>query len=38
MSVARVMEISSTSPNSFEEAIQNGIDEAAQRVDEIKGV
>lgn len=30
MSVARVTEISATSPNSFDEAVENGIERAAQ--------
>ena len=38
MSVAKVIEITATSDESFEGAIQNGIDRASQTVRNIKGV
>jgi dodecin len=37
MSVARVTEISSTSPNSFEDAIKQGIDRANQTLRNLEG-
>lgn len=37
MSVAKVIEISSTSEQSFEDAIQNGINRASGTVENIKG-
>ncbi len=37
MSVARVTEISSDSPNSFEEAIKNGVDRANQTLRGVRG-
>jgi flavin-binding protein dodecin len=37
MSVAKVIEITSTSPGSFEDAIRKGIAKAQQTVDGIKG-
>lgn len=37
MSVAKVIEISSGSPKSFEDAIEQGIARAAQTVDDIRG-
>jgi hypothetical protein len=36
MSVARITEISSTSPQSFEDAIKQGIDRASKTLREIK--
>jgi hypothetical protein len=36
MSVARVTEISATSPQSFEDAIQQGIDRASQTLRHVK--
>ena len=36
MSVAKIIEISSESPNSFEEAIQNGIARASKTMHNIK--
>jgi dodecin len=36
MSVAKVIEISANSPSSFEDAIQQGINRAAQTVDDIR--
>jgi flavin-binding protein dodecin len=36
MSVARIVEISSTSPESFEAAIQAGIDRASQTLRQVK--
>ncbi|MBM4026204.1 MAG: dodecin domain-containing protein [Planctomycetes bacterium] len=36
MSVAKVIEISSNSPTSFEDAVQQGIGRAAQTVDDIR--
>ena len=38
MSVAKVIEISATSPDSFEAAIENGINRAKDTIDDIKGV
>jgi flavin-binding protein dodecin len=37
MSVAKVTEISSSSPTSFEDAIQRGIDRADKTLDKVKG-
>lgn len=37
MTVAKVIEISSESTDSFEEAIRNGIDKASRTLDNIKG-
>ena len=37
MSVAKVMEISSRSPKSFEDAIQHGLARASSTVEQIKG-
>ena len=37
MSVAKVTEISASSPNSFEDAIQKGIERADKTLDEVKG-
>ena len=37
MSVAKVIEISSSSEKSFEDAIQRGIDRASQTVENIRG-
>ncbi len=37
MSVARVTEITSSSPKSFEDAIQQGIDRACQTLKNLKG-
>jgi dodecin len=37
MSVAKVMEISSRSPESFEHAIKSGLDRAAKTVQNIQG-
>ena len=37
MSVAKVIEVSATSTESFEDAIRNGIDRANQSVDNIQG-
>lgn len=37
MTVAKVIEISSESTDSFEDAIRNGIDKASRTVDNIKG-
>lgn len=37
MSVARVTEISSTSPTSFEDAVQQGISRATQSLRNVKG-
>ena len=37
MSVAKVIEISSGSPKSFEDAIEQGIARASQTVEEIRG-
>lgn len=37
MTVAKVIEISAESPNSFEDAVQKGIDKASQSVDGIRG-
>jgi flavin-binding protein dodecin len=36
MSVAKIMEITAESPNSFEDAIRNGIGRAAETVELIK--
>jgi hypothetical protein len=38
MSVAKVIEISATSPDSFEAAINNGIERAKQTISDIQGV
>ena len=37
MSVAKVVEISSSSPTSFEDAVKNGIDKAGESLRGIKG-
>ncbi len=37
MAVAKVIEISSSSTESFEDAVQKGIDQAAKTVDDING-
>ena len=37
MSIAKVVEITSTSPGSFEDAIRKGIAKAQQTVDDIRG-
>lgn len=37
MSTAKIIEISATSPKSFEDAIAQGIDKASKTVDNIKG-
>jgi len=37
MSVAKVIEISASSPKSFEDAIQQGIARAARTVDDVRG-
>jgi flavin-binding protein dodecin len=37
MSVAKVSEISATSPKSFEDALQNGLARAAKTIRHIKG-
>ncbi len=37
MSVAKIVEISATSPNSFEDAIQDGITKAGKTLDDIRG-
>ncbi|MEA5445612.1 dodecin family protein [Gammaproteobacteria bacterium AB-CW1] len=37
MSVAKIIEISATSNDSFEDAIRQGIDKASKSVDNIKG-
>ena len=37
MSVAKVIEITSTSPGSFEDAIRKGIAKAQQSIDNIQG-
>ncbi|MEM1246720.1 MAG: dodecin family protein [Acidobacteriota bacterium] len=37
MSVAKTIEITSESPKSFEDAVDEGIAKAAQTVDDIKG-
>lgn len=37
MAVARVTEITSSSPNSFEEAIRTGIERADKTLDNLKG-
>lgn len=37
MSVAKVIEISSESPESFEDAIKRGIDKASQSVENVRG-
>ncbi|MCI0494668.1 dodecin family protein [candidate division KSB1 bacterium] len=37
MSVARVTEISASSPKSFEDAIQIGVDRACQTLEEVQG-
>jgi flavin-binding protein dodecin len=37
MSVARVIEISATSPESFEDAIQRGIDRATKTLRQVRG-
>lgn len=37
MSIAKVVEITSTSPGSFEDAIRKGIAKAQQTVDNVRG-
>lgn len=37
MSVAKIIEISSESPNGFEDAIRLGIERASKTVDQIRG-
>lgn len=37
MSVAKIIEITSASPNSFEDAVQTGISRAGKTVDKITG-
>ncbi len=37
MSVAKVIEITSTSPGSFEDAIRKGITKAQRTIDDIRG-
>ena len=37
MSVAKVIEITSTSPGSFEDAIRKGISKAQMSIDDIRG-
>lgn len=37
MSIAKVIEVTSTSPGSFEDAIRKGIAKAQQTVDNIRG-
>ncbi len=37
MSVAKIVEISSASPNSFEDAIKQGIHKAGESLDDIRG-
>jgi flavin-binding protein dodecin len=37
MSVAKVVEISASSPTSFEDAVKNGIDKASETLRGIKG-
>ena len=37
MSVAKVIEISATSPKSFEDAIRQGIARACETVDDVRG-
>ena len=37
MSVAKVTEITATSTESFEDAIQNGIDRASKTLDQVQG-
>ncbi len=37
MSVAKVTEISSSSPTSFEDAIEKGIDRVDKTIDKVKG-
>ncbi len=37
MSIAKVIEITSTSPGSFEDAIRKGIAKAQQTIDNIRG-
>ena len=37
MSIAKVIEITSTSPGSFEDAIRKGIAKAQQTVDNVRG-
>jgi dodecin len=38
MSVAKIIEISAASDNSFEDAIRNGIKKSSESVDNIEGV
>lgn len=38
MSVAKVIEINASSPNSFEEAIASGVEKANQTLDHVSGV
>jgi flavin-binding protein dodecin len=37
MSVAKVLELSSDSPNSFDDAIKKGISKASETISEIRG-
>ncbi len=37
MSIAKVIEISANSPESFEDAIRRGIERAQKTIDEVKG-
>lgn len=37
MSVAKVTEISATSPKSFEDAVKTGLDRASKTIDNIEG-
>lgn len=37
MSVAKVIEISATSPDSFDDAVRRGIERAGQSVEDIRG-
>lgn len=37
MTVARITEVISSSPNSFEEAVRLGVDRAARTLDNVKG-
>jgi len=37
MSVAKVIEVSATSPDSFEDAVRQGIERASETLDDIRG-
>lgn len=37
MAVAKILEITATSPKGFEDAIRNGLERASQTVDHIEG-